>query len=215
MNEEAIKSNFVFIYEMLDGALCRLTSSLRAATSWFFFSFAEIVDFGYPQITEQEVLRGLVTSDSVFSPSSPTSFMEFVDSVVMGQVAASASSGHSGNGGAGGSRGGPNVYEFATPEFAVEAQKWRRPGIKYKRNEIILEVVEEVDLLIASTGNVLSCSVSGIVNVRCNLSGMPECRVGINERKNPASISQEAASTADNNPSDPQYAKALSLIINY
>jgi hypothetical protein len=32
------------------------------------------------------------------------------------------------------------------------AVSWRRPGLKYSKNEVFLDVVEEVNLLMSSTG---------------------------------------------------------------
>ena len=40
------------------------------------------------------------------------------------------------------------------------AVSWRRPGLKYNKNEVFLDIVEEVNLLMSSTGAcwVLSCA---------------------------------------------------------
>jgi AP-2 complex subunit mu-1 len=34
------------------------------------------------------------------------------------------------------------------------AVSWRRPGLKYSKNEVFLDIVEEVNLLMSSTGGV-------------------------------------------------------------
>uniref|UniRef100_A0A1I8IXT5 MHD domain-containing protein n=1 Tax=Macrostomum lignano TaxID=282301 RepID=A0A1I8IXT5_9PLAT len=59
---------------------------------------------------------------------------------------------------------------------------WRREGIKYRRNELFLDVIESVNLLMSPQGQVLSAHVSGRVRMKSYLSGMPECKFGINDK---------------------------------
>lgn len=59
---------------------------------------------------------------------------------------------------------------------------WRREGIKYRRNELFLDVFENVNLLMSPQGQVLSAHVAGRIVMKSYLSGMPECKFGINDR---------------------------------
>jgi len=59
---------------------------------------------------------------------------------------------------------------------------WRREGIKYRRNELFLDVLEYVNLLMSPQGQVLSSHVAGKVVMKSYLSGMPECKFGINDK---------------------------------
>lgn len=59
---------------------------------------------------------------------------------------------------------------------------WRREGIKYRRNELFLDVLEYVNLLMSPQGQVLSAHVAGKVVMKSFLSGMPECKFGINDK---------------------------------
>lgn len=59
---------------------------------------------------------------------------------------------------------------------------WRREGIKYRRNELFLDVIEYVNLLMSQQGQVLSAHVAGKVAMKSYLSGMPECKFGINDK---------------------------------
>ncbi|KAI9347685.1 putative clathrin-associated adaptor complex medium chain [Obelidium mucronatum] len=65
---------------------------------------------------------------------------------------------------------------------ATGAVSWRRPDIKYRKNEAFIDVVESVNLLMSSKGNILRADVSGQVMMRAYLSGMPECKFGLNDR---------------------------------
>lgn len=59
---------------------------------------------------------------------------------------------------------------------------WRQPGIKYKKNEVLLDAIEKLNMLIGSDGSVIKSEIIGSVKVKCNLSGMPELRLGLNDK---------------------------------
>jgi AP-1 complex subunit mu len=59
---------------------------------------------------------------------------------------------------------------------------WRKEGIKYKENEAWLDVIEKVDELISSSGNVLSSQINGSVIMKSYLSGMPHVTIGLNDK---------------------------------
>lgn len=59
---------------------------------------------------------------------------------------------------------------------------WRREGIKYRRNELFLDVLESVNLLMSPQGQVLSAHVASRIVMKSYLSGMPECKFGINDK---------------------------------
>ncbi|MBZ3888966.1 AP-2 complex subunit mu [Sciurus carolinensis] len=59
---------------------------------------------------------------------------------------------------------------------------WWQEGIKYLRNELFLDVLESVNLLMSPRGQGLSVHVSGWMVLKNYLSGMPECKFGINDK---------------------------------
>ncbi|XP_078023565.1 uncharacterized protein LOC117260372 [Epinephelus lanceolatus] len=59
---------------------------------------------------------------------------------------------------------------------------WRREGIKDRRNKLLLDVLESVNLFLSPQGQVLSAHLSGHVVMKSYLSGMPECKV-LDERQ--------------------------------
>ncbi|KAL3320637.1 AP-2 complex subunit mu [Cichlidogyrus casuarinus] len=59
---------------------------------------------------------------------------------------------------------------------------WRREGIKYRRNELFLDIMESVNLLMNQQGQILSAHVAGQVVMKSYLSGMPECKFGFNDK---------------------------------
>ena len=85
---------------------------------------------------------------------------------------------------AGGDRAGAGGAE-PPPRTTLEvtgAVPWRRAGLQHKRNELYLDVIEQVDVLVGAGGEVLSGGVQGHVKMRAQLSGMPECKIGLNEK---------------------------------
>ena len=59
---------------------------------------------------------------------------------------------------------------------------WRQDGIKYKKNEAYLDVIEKVDCLIDAKGNVLQSQVLGQIKMKCYLTGMPNVSLGLNDK---------------------------------
>lgn len=59
---------------------------------------------------------------------------------------------------------------------------WRREGIRHRKNEVYIDVLESVNLLMSSNGGVLRNDVSGKVVMKTLLSGMPDCKFGLNDK---------------------------------
>lgn len=119
LEEESLRDNFVIAYELLD----------------------EVMDFGYPQFTEAQILSEYIKVDAY------------------------------------------KMTIQARPPMAVtNAVSWRKEGIHYKKNEVFLDVIESVNLLVNSNGVVVRSEVVGALKMRTYLSGMPECKLGLNDR---------------------------------
>ncbi|XP_035280127.1 AP-1 complex subunit mu-1-like isoform X2 [Anguilla rostrata] len=68
------------------------------------------------------------------------------------------------------------------PATVTNAVSWRSEGIKYRKNEVFLDVIESVNLLVSANGNVLRSEIVGSIRMRVFLSGMPELRLGLNDK---------------------------------
>nr|KAJ0214559.1 hypothetical protein LSAT_V11C400159040 [Lactuca sativa] len=72
------------------------------------------------------------------------------------------------------------------PMAVTNAVSWRSEGIHYKKNEaclvVFLDVVESVNMLVNSNGQIVRSEVVGALKMRTYLSGMPECKLGLNDR---------------------------------
>ena len=83
---------------------------------------------------------------------------------------------------------GEVVHEVSVNEGAsltsqiTGAIDWRREGIRYRNNEVFIDVYETMSLLLSTTGTVLRSEVNGKVMMRSFLTGMPECKFGLNDK---------------------------------
>ena len=75
-----------------------------------------------------------------------------------------------------------NKENLALTSTMTNAVSWRKEGIKYNTNEAWLDVIEKVDELISSNGNVLSSQINGNVIMKSYLTGMPRVTVGLNDK---------------------------------
>ena len=64
---------------------------------------------------------------------------------------------------------------YVKPPIAVtNAVSWRSEGIKHRKNEIFLDVIEKLNLLVSGNGGVLNSEIIGAIRMKSYLSGMPE-----------------------------------------
>lgn len=61
---------------------------------------------------------------------------------------------------------------------ATGVTSWRPEGIVHKKNEIYIDVIENVNCLFSNKGTILRADVTGVIKLNSKLSGMPECKLG-------------------------------------
>lgn len=119
VSEESIRDNFVVIYELLD----------------------EMMDYGWPQTTEQKILQEYITQSGYRSEKQPR-----------------------------------------PPMALTNVVSWRSEGIVHRKNEIFLDVIETINLLVSSNGQVLNSEIIGVIKMKSFLSGMPQLKLGLNDK---------------------------------
>jgi hypothetical protein len=66
---------------------------------------------------------------------------------------------------------------------AISGQvSWRSAGIVPKVKEVWIDVIENTNLLLSKTGEVIKSKVMGTVFIKSNQSGWPECKFGMNDK---------------------------------
>ncbi|EGV61772.1 clathrin associated protein complex medium subunit [Yamadazyma tenuis] len=64
---------------------------------------------------------------------------------------------------------------------ALSSITWRQQGLKYRRNEIFVNVDEKINVLTNEQSEILRAYVDGKIVLKTHLSGIPECRFGLND----------------------------------
>jgi len=113
----------------------------------------EILDFGYPQNTASDILKLYITQVG------DQNISEKIKSIT-GNTA--------------------DINKVTIQATGVNS--WRREGIKHRKNEIWIDDIESVNLLMSSKGDVLRADVAGQVVMKAQLTGMPECKFGVNDK---------------------------------
>lgn len=72
--------------------------------------------------------------------------------------------------------------QMRPPTAITNAVSWRPEGIKHKKNEVFLDVVEKLNLLVSANGTVLRSEILGALKMKTFLSGMPELKLGLNDK---------------------------------
>jgi len=149
---------FQFIYKMVDlfrayfGAGGFNEENCRQNFVLIYELLDECCDHGYPQITAINILTSYIQVGSVKSSDS------FSDAA-------------------------PSSSDAGITSEITGNVDWRQAGkFKYRKNEVFIDVLEAVNLLMSSKGVVLRADVSGKIVMKTYLSGMPECKFGMNDK---------------------------------
>eukprot|EP01103_Thecamoeba_quadrilineata_P015956 TRINITY_DN5198_c0_g1_i1.p1 TRINITY_DN5198_c0_g1~~TRINITY_DN5198_c0_g1_i1.p1 ORF type:complete len:424 (+),score=71.62 TRINITY_DN5198_c0_g1_i1:102-1373(+) len=68
------------------------------------------------------------------------------------------------------------------PPALTKVVSWRPENIKYRKNEVFLDVIENVNLMVNTNGTLLRSEIVGCIKMKSYLSGMPELRLVLNDR---------------------------------
>ena len=74
------------------------------------------------------------------------------------------------------------LSDIKVPTAASNAVSWRTEGIKHAKNEVFLDVIERLNILVSANGSVLRSEILGSVKMKSFLSGMPELKLGLNDK---------------------------------
>jgi len=80
-------------------------------------------------------------------------------------------------------------YDFSKNKSGLKVTKqvtgavpWRSADVKHKKNQVFIDVIETVNVLISSSGTILNADTSGRLQIKSELSGMPTCIIGLNDK---------------------------------
>ena len=121
-SETVIKENYVTVFEIFD----------------------EMIDSGYPHVTESNVLREMIKPPDVFR--------QFTDKFT----------------------GKSTTVGSTLPTGQLSNIPWRRAGVHYTNNEAYFDIIEEIDAIIDRSGSIVSAEIHGSIDCVVRLSGMPD-----------------------------------------
>jgi len=155
LSEESIRKNFILLYELLD----------------------ELLDYGYPQVTQTENLKAFVYNEPiVVTAVADTGKM-------INPKTASASAVHK-----------PVIS-------SVDADGKKTSLSVNQKNEIFVDILERLSVLFSSNGYVLNSTIDGCIQMKSYLAGNPQLRLALNEDlivgRNGGSTSYSSGVTVD------------------
>lgn len=135
LSEEAIRKNFILLYELLD----------------------EMMDYGYPQVTETENLKAFVYNEPiVVDQISNTGSM-------VNPKTASANAVHK-------------------PVISSVNANGRKNNLNTnQKNEIFVDILERLNIVFSNNGYILNSTIDGCIQMKSYLAGNPELRLALNE----------------------------------
>ena len=135
LSEESIRKNFILLYELLD----------------------ELLDYGYPQVTQTENLKAFVYNEPiVVSPVADTGKM-------INPKTASANAVHK-------------------PVISSVDTEGRKTSLSAnQKNEIFVDILERLSVLFSNNGYVLNSTIDGCIQMKSYLAGNPQLRLALNE----------------------------------
>lgn len=127
----------------------------------------EVIEFGYPTNLELNYLKTMITS----LPSNDKFFKLTNNLILSGKLALSNKS-----------KSKEDKEKNSKIDPSALDMTWRSTGIKYRRNEIFLNVEENLNVLMDAQSQVLRSYIEGKIHMKTHLSGMPLCRFGLSDR---------------------------------
>ncbi|ODV93414.1 hypothetical protein PACTADRAFT_5197 [Pachysolen tannophilus NRRL Y-2460] len=124
--------------------------------------FDEILDFGIPQLTDFSMLREYILNDNDKIKS--TTKDEDEKDRIVGDLDTS------------------NMINSSISRTTTTSISWRPKGIFYKKNEIFINLIEKISFNYnLQTNEIKKNIINGEINCKNYLSGMPICKIGLNE----------------------------------
>eukprot|EP00003_Mantamonas_plastica_P006479 TRINITY_DN1527_c0_g1_i2.p1 TRINITY_DN1527_c0_g1~~TRINITY_DN1527_c0_g1_i2.p1 ORF type:complete len:337 (+),score=117.65 TRINITY_DN1527_c0_g1_i2:726-1736(+) len=111
------------------------------------------MDYGYPQVCEPDLLKLYITQTGIGADGKKIEMSTDTE-----------------------------MDEKKITIQATGVATWRPTGIKYKKNQLFIDVIESVNVNVSAKGVMLHSDVVGKIMIKAELSGMPDCKLGLNDK---------------------------------
>jgi AP-1 complex subunit mu len=136
----------------------------------FIHSFIELLKYYFGKLEEESIRDNFVLIYELLDEVMDDGYPQFTEGKVLEQFI---------------TLDAHRLEEVRAPLAITNAISWRPAGISYTKNEIFLDVLESCSLCVNSFGEITQSSLQGAVQMKVQLSGMPECKLGLNEKLYP------------------------------
>jgi len=138
------------------------------------------MDFGYPQVTEADLLKDYIKVEGyklekILTEKNLTKVLNMLSTIGTQEAIKSLGLSFS-------NFEKDTTKELTVPKAVTNAINWRKEGIFYKKNEVFLDVVELISLQVSKKGQTINSEISGSLKMKAYLSGMPELKLGLNDK---------------------------------
>ncbi|CCW66523.1 unnamed protein product [Phytomonas sp. Hart1] len=135
LSEATLRDNFSLVYQLLQ----------------------ELLDYGYPFLTEIFALEELVPR-----PTLENKVLSILENPIFGKVVGNTTA---------------NANSRVWRSLQPCRRPWRGPTTKHTANEILFDVIERLDYIIDAEGHLIKTSVRGSIEVNCRLNGVPDIQL--------------------------------------
>ena len=136
----------------------------------FIHSFIELLKYYFGKLEEESIRDNFVLIYELLDEVMDNGYPQFTEGKVLEQFI---------------TLDAHRLEEVRAPSAITSAVSWRPEGISYTKNEIFLDVMESCSLCVNSFGEITHSSLQGAVQMKVQLSGMPKCKLGLNEKLDP------------------------------
>ncbi len=140
------------------------------------------MDNGHPQTTDSQILRQFIRGDT-------QQMIDGFNNMLKGKF----------------------KTPVQIPMAISNVVSWRQEGINYSKNEIFMDILETIDVLQDFNSQVIKSQIQGTVQVKSQLSGMPECKLGLNDRFLQDLLSSHSGDNSSNNFGDIKFHQCVRL----
>lgn len=165
----ADKTTFMYIKHENFYVVATTTKNANVAMTFVFLhKFVEVMKDYFGELDEESIRDNFVVVYELLDEVMDFGYPQFTESKVLQEYITQ--------------KGHKTEVAPRPPMTVTNAVSWRSEGIKHRKNEVFLDVVESINLLVGATGNVLHSDIVGSVQMRVYLTGMPELRLGLNDK---------------------------------
>lgn len=133
----------------------------------FLYRLVEVLEDYYGELNEESIRDNFIITYELFDEMMDFGYPQFTEGKILKEYICVEER---------------HRFVSAPPVAITNSVSWRAEGIVHKKNEIFLDVIEKLSCLVAANGTVLKSEIEGQLKMKSFLSGMPELKLGLNDR---------------------------------